>query len=45
MKRIAAPMIGGMISSTIMTLLVIPVMYALWKGWQMKRVGTEQSES
>jgi Cu(I)/Ag(I) efflux system membrane protein CusA/SilA len=31
MKRIAAPMIGGMVSSTILTLLVIPVMYALWR--------------
>ncbi|UVT18257.1 MAG: efflux RND transporter permease subunit (plasmid) [Nitrospira sp.] len=32
MKRIAAPMIGGMVSSTILTLLVIPVLYALWRG-------------
>jgi Cu(I)/Ag(I) efflux system membrane protein CusA/SilA len=31
MKRIAAPMIGGMVSSTILTLLVIPAVYALWK--------------
>jgi Cu(I)/Ag(I) efflux system membrane protein CusA/SilA len=35
MKRIAAPMIGGMVSSTILTLLVIPVLYALWRGWSM----------
>ena len=33
MKRIAAPMIGGMVSSTVLTLLVIPVLYALWRGW------------
>ena len=32
MKRIAAPMIGGMVSSTILTLVVIPVFYALWRG-------------
>jgi len=32
MKRIAAPMIGGMVTSTILTLVVIPVIYALWKG-------------
>ncbi len=32
MKRIAAPMIGGMVSSTILTLLVIPAIYSLWKG-------------
>jgi Cu(I)/Ag(I) efflux system membrane protein CusA/SilA len=35
MKRIAAPMIGGMVSSTILTLLVIPVLYALWRGRSM----------
>jgi Cu/Ag efflux pump CusA len=29
MKRIAAPMIGGMVSSTVLTLSVIPVLYAL----------------
>ena len=33
MKRIAAPMIGGMVSSTILTLLVIPVLYAMWRGF------------
>ncbi len=32
MKRIAAPMIGGMVSSTVLTLLVIPVLYALWRS-------------
>jgi Cu(I)/Ag(I) efflux system membrane protein CusA/SilA len=31
MKRIAAPMVGGMVSSTLLTLLVIPAVYALWK--------------
>jgi Cu(I)/Ag(I) efflux system membrane protein CusA/SilA len=35
MKRIAAPMIGGMVSSTILTLIVIPVLYIVWKGWTM----------
>ena len=30
MKRIAAPMIGGMVSSTILTLIVIPVLYFIW---------------
>ncbi|MBI1886878.1 MAG: efflux RND transporter permease subunit [Nitrosomonadales bacterium] len=32
MSRIAAPMIGGMISSTVLTLVVIPVLYALIKA-------------
>ena len=31
MKRIAAPMVGGMVSSTVLTLVVIPAVYALWK--------------
>jgi Cu(I)/Ag(I) efflux system membrane protein CusA/SilA len=31
MRRIAAPMVGGMISSAVLTLLVIPVIYALIK--------------
>lgn len=32
MQRIAVPMVGGMVSSTILTLLVIPAIYALVKG-------------
>jgi copper/silver efflux system protein len=35
MKRIAAPMIGGMVTSTVLTLLVIPAIYALWRGRQL----------
>ncbi len=36
MKRIAAPMVGGMVTSTILTLIVIPVIYEMWRGWQMR---------
>jgi Cu(I)/Ag(I) efflux system membrane protein CusA/SilA len=32
MKRIAAPMVGGLITSTILTLVIIPVVYSIWKG-------------
>ncbi|MEX1256214.1 MAG: CusA/CzcA family heavy metal efflux RND transporter [Gemmatimonadota bacterium] len=39
MKRIAAPMVGGMVSSTILTLVVIPAIYSLWKEWEVKRNG------
>jgi len=35
MQRIAVPMIGGMISSTILTLVVIPAIYGFVKGWQL----------
>ena len=31
MKRIAAPMVGGMFTSTVLTLLVIPAIYSLWR--------------
>jgi len=34
MQRIAAPMIGGMVSSTLLTLIVIPVLYLLVKQWE-----------
>ncbi|APO68081.1 cation efflux system protein CusA [Rhizobium gallicum] len=35
MQRIAVPMIGGMISSTLLTLVVIPAIYGLAKGWRL----------
>jgi copper/silver efflux system protein len=37
MQRIAVPMIGGMISSTVLTLIVIPAVYGLIKGWALPR--------
>jgi Cu(I)/Ag(I) efflux system membrane protein CusA/SilA len=37
MRRIAAPMVGGMVSSTLLTLVVIPAVYALVKGYSMHR--------
>jgi Cu(I)/Ag(I) efflux system membrane protein CusA/SilA len=36
MRRIAAPMIGGMVSSTILTLKVIPMIYTIWKERSVK---------
>jgi Cu(I)/Ag(I) efflux system membrane protein CusA/SilA len=38
MKRIAAPMVGGMISSTVLTLVVIPAIYSLWKEREVRAV-------
>jgi len=32
MKRIAAPMIGGLVTSFVLELLVYPAVFALWKG-------------
>ncbi len=31
MRRIAAPMVGGMISATVLTLVVIPTLFLLWR--------------
>jgi Cu(I)/Ag(I) efflux system membrane protein CusA/SilA len=38
MQRIAVPMIGGMVSSTVLTLVVIPAVYGLVKGWWLPKV-------
>jgi Cu(I)/Ag(I) efflux system membrane protein CusA/SilA len=32
MKRIAAPMVGGVVTSGIMELMVYPVIYYIWRG-------------
>ena len=37
MKRIAAPMVGGMVTSTLLTLVVIPAIYYLWRTRQVRR--------
>jgi Cu(I)/Ag(I) efflux system membrane protein CusA/SilA len=37
MKRIAAPMVGGMVSATLLTLLVVPALYALWREARLRR--------
>jgi copper/silver efflux system protein len=42
MKRIAAPMIGGMVTSTILTLLVIPAIYGMWRWRQLKQHHSEK---
>ena len=45
MQRIAVPMIGGMISSTILTLVVIPAIYGLIKGRQFPLMSLGESKS
>ena len=37
MKRVAAPMVGGMLTTTGLTLLVIPAVYLLWRRWEVRR--------
>jgi Cu(I)/Ag(I) efflux system membrane protein CusA/SilA len=38
MRRIAAPMVGGMISSLILTMLVIPAAYLLWEWHRLRKL-------
>ncbi|MDB5526498.1 MAG: heavy metal efflux pump, CzcA family protein [Rhizobium sp.] len=45
MQRIAVPMIGGMISSTLLTLIVIPAVYGLVKGFGVERRQDVQSHT
>ena len=40
MKRIAAPMVGGLVSSTVLTLVIIPVVYDMWR----RRLLAKQNE-
>ena len=37
MKRIAAPMLGGVVTSVLMELAVYPVIYYLWKSYELKK--------
>jgi Cu(I)/Ag(I) efflux system membrane protein CusA/SilA len=39
MKRIAAPMVGGLLTSAFLTLEIIPVVYTYWRLWQLKHGG------
>jgi Cu(I)/Ag(I) efflux system membrane protein CusA/SilA len=43
MQRIAVPMIGGMVSSTLLTLIVIPAVYGIIKGWTLPRGAMTES--
>ena len=37
MKRIAAPMVGGVVTSVMLELAVYPVIYFLWKRWSLNK--------
>ena len=45
MKRIAAPMVGGLITSTFLTLIVIPAIYYLWRGRKFKATEKKNQEN
>ena len=37
MKRIAAPMVGGVVTTAVVVLLVFPAVYCIWRGWGLSR--------
>ena len=45
MKRIAAPMVGGLVSYALLTLIIIPVVYDMWKRWELRSVLEQGGES
>lgn len=45
MRRIALPMVGGMVSTTVLTLVVIPVIYFLWEGRRYDRTSTTKKQT
>jgi Cu(I)/Ag(I) efflux system membrane protein CusA/SilA len=45
MQRIAVPMIGGMVSSTVLTLVVIPAIYGLVKQRGLARVASTETDT
>jgi Cu(I)/Ag(I) efflux system membrane protein CusA/SilA len=44
MSRIAAPMVGGMLSALVLTLLVLPAVYYLWRKQALQTRTVEQNE-
>ena len=45
MKRIAAPMVGGTVTSFVLTLLIYPAIYVLWKWWSEVRLRSRLKSS
>ena len=41
MQRIATPMVGGLVSSTFLTLLIIPAIYAIWIKWELRETSSK----
>ncbi len=39
MQRIAAPMVGGMLTAPLLSMLVLPAAYLLWQRWRLRREG------
>lgn len=45
MKRLAAPMVGGMVSALVLTLLILPVVFYLWARYRLLKGGQDARQS
>jgi Cu(I)/Ag(I) efflux system membrane protein CusA/SilA len=45
MKRVAAPMVGGLFTSAFLTLEIIPVVYAYWRFSQLRKEQRERRDA
>jgi Cu(I)/Ag(I) efflux system membrane protein CusA/SilA len=45
MRRIAAPMVGGMVSATLLTLVVIPALFLIWRGRSLEQGLSDDSHA
>ena len=43
MKRIAAPMVGGLVTSAVLVLLVYPALFAIWKRRSLPSISSSRS--
>jgi len=43
MKRIAAPMIGGVITSTVLELIIYPAIYMIWRGRKLAKINSTRT--
>ena len=45
MKRVAAPMVGGIVTAFLLTLLIYPAIYTIWKWWSEVRPERRRPEA
>jgi Cu(I)/Ag(I) efflux system membrane protein CusA/SilA len=45
MKRIATPMVGGIVTSTIMELFVVPAIYFIWRSRRLRDSALDHLEA
>jgi Cu(I)/Ag(I) efflux system membrane protein CusA/SilA len=39
-KFIASPMVGGMVTATLLNLLLLPTLYLIWKKWELEKMNS-----